>query len=235
MDSSLAANGVWAALALLMLGPVRAADLWVDAAAAGGGDGSAARPWRTMQAAARVAAPGDTVRVRPGIYRERVMPARGGEPGRPIRYVSEVRHGAVVKGSDLWAPAWRDEGGALYSAELDEALFTDTNYVDGGNPYRIAYEWDKERNQLPPWPHRAVQWTLGQVFLDGRPVREASARAELGTALPAWWYDAAANRIMLALDGGGAGRRAHRVDDAARGVSAGGEGSRAHRAARVRL
>lgn len=202
MDSSLAANGVWAALALLMLGPVRAADLWVDAAAAGGGDGSAARPWRTMQAAARVAAPGDTVRVRPGIYRERVMPARGGEPGRPIRYVSEVRHGAVVKGSDLWAPAWRDEGGALYSAELDEALFTDTNYVDGGNPYRIAYEWDKERNQLPPWPHRAVQWTLGQVFLDGRPVREASARAELGTALPAWWYDAAANRIMLALDGG---------------------------------
>ena len=181
--------------------PLRAADLWVDAQAAIGGDGRAARPFRTIQAAALQAAPGDTVRVRPGVYRERVMPPRGGEAGRPIRYVSEVRHGAVVKGSDLWTPAWRDEGGDLYSAELDAALFSDADYVDGGNPYRIPYEWDKERNKLPPAPYPSVQWTLGQVFLDGVPVRETSSRAELARDRPAWWFDAAANRLVLALNG----------------------------------
>jgi hypothetical protein len=176
---------------------LRATDYWVDGGAGAGGDGSVARPFRTIQAAALQAAPGDTVRVRPGIYRERVVPPRGGEPGRPIRYVSEVRHGAAVKGSDVWAPAWRDEGGGVYSGELDETLFTDTAYVDGGNPYRIPYEWDKERNKLPPSPFASVQWTLGQVFLDGISLRETSTRTELGQNAQAWWYDAAANRIVL--------------------------------------
>jgi hypothetical protein len=200
-------NHHWPAAALirsaLLMGLVEllplvsaAADWWVDAGTAAGGDGSAARPLRTIQAAAALAQPGDTVRVRPGIYRERVMPPRGGEPGRPIRYVSEVRHGAVVKGSDEWKPAWRDEGGGVYSGSLDDVRFDDTAYVDGGNPYRIAFYWDQAR-QLPPYPFTSVTWTLGQVFLDGTPVREASARQVLNRGGPAWWYDAAGNRIFL--------------------------------------
>jgi hypothetical protein len=84
---------------------------------------------------------------------------------------------------------------------LDESLFTDTGYVDGGNPYRIPYEWDRERNKLPPWPHQSVHWTLGQVFLEGVPLREASSRAELARVRPAWWFDAAANRIVIAIGG----------------------------------
>ena len=181
--------------------PVNAADLWVDARTLAGGDGRSARPFQTIQAAALQAGPGDTVHVRAGIYRERVVPPRGGEPGRPIRYVSEERHGAVVKGSDVWTPAWRDEGDGLYSGGLDDVRFTDTDYVDGGNPYRIAYEWDKIRNRLPPSPHTSVVWTLGQVFLDGVPVREASSRAELVQSSPAWWYDAAENRLLLSCAG----------------------------------
>ena len=66
-------------LALLPLNSF-AADWWVDAGTAAGGDGSTAQPFRGIQAAAALAQPGDTVRVRPGIYRERVMPPRGGEP-----------------------------------------------------------------------------------------------------------------------------------------------------------
>jgi hypothetical protein len=182
-------------LALLPLNSF-AADWWVDAGTAAGGDGSTARPLRTIQAAAAFAQPGDTVRVRPGIYRERVIPPRGGEPGRPIRYVSEVRHGAVVKGSDEWKPAWRDEGGGVYSGSLDDVRCDDTAYVDGGNPYRIAFYWDQAR-KLPPYPFTSVTWTLGQVFIDGRPVREASARVELNRGGPAWWYDTAGNRIFL--------------------------------------
>ncbi len=183
--------------ALLLALSTSAADLWVDAGAAAGGDGSAARPFRTIQAAAQAAQPGDTVRVRPGIYRERVMPPRGGEAGRPIRYVSEVRHGAVVKGSDVWTPAWRQEEAGLYSGAVDDALFTDRDYVDGGNPYRIPYEWDKVRNKLPPHPFKSVEWTLGQVFLDGAPLRETSSRDELARSDTGWWYDPAAQRIVV--------------------------------------
>ncbi len=177
-----------------------AAELWVDAGAQAIGDGSADRPFPTIQQAALKAVPGDTVHVRPGVYRERVMPVRGGEPGKPIRYISEQRHGAVVKGSDPWTQPWKEEGGGLFSGGLDETLFTDKDYVDGGNPFVIPYEWDKVRNKLPPYPFKSVQWTLGQLFMDGAPVRECSSRAELLEKSPSWWYDAASKRILLHLD-----------------------------------
>lgn len=179
-----------------------ARDLWVDASAAAAGDGGAARPFRAIQQAALVAQAGDTVHVRPGVYRERVMPERGGEPGRPIIYISETPHAAIVKGSDVFAPAWRDDGRGLYSGELDERQLTDRDYVDGGNPYRIAYEWDKDRHTLPPHPFKSVQWTLGQVFVDSAPLRETSSREELTRTRDAWWFDAAVGRIMLNLGGG---------------------------------
>ena len=181
--------------------PTFAADLWVDAHAVTQGDGSRTQPFKTIQAAATTAMPGDTVRVLPGVYRERVMPTRGGLPGQPIVYRSEVLHGATVKGSDVWSPAWRSEGEGLFSARLDEALFTDNGYVDGGNPYRIAYDWDKPRNNLPPFPYKEVQWTLGQMFVDGAPLPEKSSRAQLQETPPSWWFDARANRILLNLGG----------------------------------
>jgi len=42
-------------------------------------DGSPAKPYRTISAAAQVAQPGDTVTVHEGTYREQVTPPRGGE------------------------------------------------------------------------------------------------------------------------------------------------------------
>ena len=44
--------------------------------------GSAAKPFRTISAAARVAQPGDVITVHEGVYRERVAPARGGTSDR---------------------------------------------------------------------------------------------------------------------------------------------------------
>ena len=70
------------------------------------GNGTAERPFGSINAAAQVAQPGDTVRVATGIYRERVSPARGGEPGRPITYEATQRGTAIVRGSDVFAPQW---------------------------------------------------------------------------------------------------------------------------------
>jgi hypothetical protein len=64
--------------------------LIVQAGAAAGGNGSAARPYATIQAAANAARPGTAVLVRAGTYREAVkLPSRrGGTDAAPIWYVS---------------------------------------------------------------------------------------------------------------------------------------------------
>ena len=51
--------------------------------------GSKEQPYRTINRAAAMAMPGDTVFVMEGVYRERVAPPRGGEPGLPIVYMGE--------------------------------------------------------------------------------------------------------------------------------------------------
>ena len=71
---------------------------------AGGSDlsaGSSAAPFRSIQRAADVVAPGDTVLVRTGVYTggERIVSlTRGGSPGRWITFRSEKKWGAVLDG-----------------------------------------------------------------------------------------------------------------------------------------
>ena len=58
------------AAALALAGTTGAAEYFVAADGCDQADGSAARPWRTIQRAADVAQAGDTVTIRGGIYRE---------------------------------------------------------------------------------------------------------------------------------------------------------------------
>ncbi|NLT93082.1 MAG: hypothetical protein GXY02_08160 [Actinobacteria bacterium] len=66
------------------------------------GDGSASRPWRTIQKAAESVTAGAVVAVGPGVYDERVViPSRaGGDAGAPTRFVADgkvvVAQGFVV-------------------------------------------------------------------------------------------------------------------------------------------
>lgn len=90
---------------------------WVDATL--GDDqaaGSEAEPFRTIGAGASAAQPGDTVRVRPGVYRETVVPPRGGTDGAPIWFLADGS-GVVVDGSEasLENASWVDEGGGVFS------------------------------------------------------------------------------------------------------------------------
>ena len=64
-------------------------------------DGSADHPLRTINAAAQLAQPGDTVTVGAGIYHEWVSPARGGSATAPILYRSVPEHAAIVRGTDV--------------------------------------------------------------------------------------------------------------------------------------
>ena len=59
---------------------------YVSTSGSDGAPGSLGSPFRTIQQAANVAQPGDTVLVRAGTYRETVTPARSGTSGKPITY-----------------------------------------------------------------------------------------------------------------------------------------------------
>ena len=55
-------------------------DIYVDVRAGRDGNGSKEMPFRRINEAAKVAKPGDTVLVAPGVYREYVDPIFAGEP-----------------------------------------------------------------------------------------------------------------------------------------------------------
>jgi lysophospholipase L1-like esterase len=179
--------------------------------------GTAAAPFRTVQRGAEAAQPGDTVLVAPGIYRERVAPPRGGAEGKPILFRSKELHRAVIKGSDLWKPAWKQEGGRVWSGEVDPKLFTDASQVDGPNPFEIGFastpygregkpEYErhlkKERAGNPKADPDLV-YSLGQVFVDGQILRQAPFRKEMEQEPGRWWYDRTGRRLFVhfAADG----------------------------------
>jgi pectin methylesterase-like acyl-CoA thioesterase len=105
----LACVGVWAGTA----GQVRAATYVVDQAAPGAADtnaGTEEKPFKTIQHAADVAKPGDTVWVMAGNYDERVRVKASGAEGQPITFRAMPRRSATVSGFDLQASYLRIEG-----------------------------------------------------------------------------------------------------------------------------
>jgi hypothetical protein len=96
-----------------MSGQVLAATYVVDQAAPGAADtnpGTEDKPFKTVQHAADVAKPGDTLYVMAGRYDERVKVKAGGTEGEPIAFVARPRRSATVGSFDLEAGYIRVEG-----------------------------------------------------------------------------------------------------------------------------
>lgn len=172
--------------------------------------GTREQPLRSISAAAELARPGDIVYVLEGVYRERVAPPRGGEPGKPITYRGEPGKRVFIKGSEVWTPDWSDDGDGVYSAHPDAALFTDlsTEYLDSHNPLKVelaSTPWHREglreaeRKQAGDdrigRADEQVVFTLGQVFVNSAQFREVPLREELESGT--WWYDDSADRVYI--------------------------------------
>jgi hypothetical protein len=128
-------------------------------------DGSAERPFRTINQAAAVAQAGDTVLVHAGEYREWVKPRRGGlSDTRRITYRAADGERVVIKGSER-ITGWESEGGGVWKVVLPNSLFGEFN------PYaeEIAGDWIVYREQEP---HKH----LGDVYLRGLSFYEVSSR-----------------------------------------------------------
>ena len=91
--------------------------------------GTPTAPLRTIQHAADLAQPGDTITVHEGIYRERIRPPRGGtSDSKRIVYQAAPGEKVVIKGSEAvtnWVNVQKD----LWKATLRNSFF------GGFNPY----------------------------------------------------------------------------------------------------
>ncbi|WP_344095711.1 right-handed parallel beta-helix repeat-containing protein [Microbacterium deminutum] len=120
-------------------------------------DGTADRPYRTIDHAAQRAMPGDTVRVHDGTYREWVRPARGGR-GEQRRITFEAAPGehVAIKGSEV-VTGWELVSGTVWRAAVPNSLFGDFNPFAA----EIDGDWIVYADLHTPKKH------LGDVYLNG--------------------------------------------------------------------
>jgi hypothetical protein len=128
-------------------------------------DGAAAEaPHRTIQSALDAAQPGDTIQVRPGVYRERVKFKTGGTAEAPITLSGEP--GAIIDGSTDVKLEWQampDVAPGVYRAPVEFTPFTVT--AEG----KIVTMLD-ERRVDPAKQHDerdSLRWP--KLFKDGGP------------------------------------------------------------------
>lgn len=173
-------------LGLIAIAPLQARD-WVVAqahpAADDAGPGTADRPFRRIAPAAAAAEPGDVVLVHAGVYRERVSPARGGEPERPIVYTAAPGETVVVTGSEIVAVAGRTSEG------WDVLPLSGLPFEARWHPFRTPIL-------------RLAGLNCGLVFADGRRLTQARAATELVDRPGLWWYDAASDAVWVSRAAG---------------------------------
>ena len=109
---------------------------YVNASAYRDGDGSALRPFRHVNDAAKIAAPGDEVVVAPGVYREYVAPVRAGLEDARIVYRSEKPRAARITGAEE-LKTWTPYQGDTWTARVKNSLF------GAWNPYKelVCGDW----------------------------------------------------------------------------------------------
>lgn len=154
------------------------------------GPGSQARPYLSINRAASVAQPGDTVTVHAGSYREWVKPPRGGT-GETERITYRAASGeiVVIKGSER-ITSWKRQGGGVWRAKLPSAFFGDYN------PYalKLSGGW----LNYGQWHHR------GDVYLNGEALYEKETAPEVAEQEGSWFCRVDDDVTIILANFGGA-------------------------------
>ena len=161
--------------------------------------GTPERPLKTINRGARMAKPGDAVVIHAGIYRETIVPTRGGDGSRPITYRSFPGDEVIVRGSVVWDAAWAGEPGSnLYSAPIDLPV------VDDYNPFLLALNLAPDGvSPYVEFPVRPVAegkspvCTMGQLFVNGELLVQVPSKAEVAERPRTWCVSRDGERIWL--------------------------------------
>ncbi len=168
--------------------------------------GTEGSPFQTIQCAANISKPGDTIFVQPGIYRERVSPPVGGSTALPITYQSVVPRGAIIRGSIPWKPvnSYPLKNSVVYSSPLLSKDFTDTSAMDGPNPFRIPIcvtpygkNGAPEAANKDPNSDPNMVYTLGQVFVNDIMYIQTPYKSEMEKVPNQWFYDMQNNQLYV--------------------------------------
>jgi len=134
--------------------------------------GSHTNPYLTINKAASVAQPGDTVIVHAGTYREWIKPIRGGtDESKRITYRAAPGEKVLIKGSEH-IPSWKRQAGNVWKVELPNSFFGEYN------PYalKVSGGW----LNYGKWHHR------GDVYLNGEAFYEKETAQEVAEAKNTW-------------------------------------------------
>ena len=142
---------------------------YVNANAPREGDGSAQRPFRWINDAAKIARPGDKVLVAPGVYREYVNPLFGGTEDQRIEYRSEKPRQAVITGAELLT-GWQHVEGNVWVNRVNNGVF------GAYNPYTTFVCGD--------WYFAPTVRHTGSVYLNDRALYETVSLEECKAGQP---------------------------------------------------
>ena len=176
-------------------------------------EGSASKPFRTINAAAQKATPGTRVLIHGGTYRETVQPAMGGEsPEKMISYEAFNGEEAIIKASvevKSFNPSvgWRLTRGFGQST-VDTGrlkvweIVLDPEDFKGYNPFcavnilhdRLFIEYDK--TDMTTYLNRR-----GMVFVDGKPMKQMPLYYMLSENENAYWVEANGQKVHIRLSG----------------------------------
>lgn len=132
--------------------------------------GSEKKPFLTINKAAQIAKPGDTVVVHEGTYRECVSPKNGGINNfSRITYTAAEGEHPVIKGSEI-IENWENVEGTIWKKVLPNSMFGDWN------PYSVLRDGDW---YYGPKDHPVH---LGDVYINGVSMYEATSLDDLYNA-----------------------------------------------------
>jgi alpha-L-arabinofuranosidase len=137
--------------------------------------GTALAPLQTIQAAANLAQPGDTVTVHEGVYRERIDPPRGGvSEEKRIVYHAASGETVEIKGSEV-IKDWRRQDGNVWMVTIPNA------YFGAFNPYAnvLSGDWFFPQNRT----HHS-----GAVYLNDIAINEVACLDELFARAGRAWF-----------------------------------------------
>lgn len=120
-------------------------DAWSGRSAEPNEDGTDG-PWRTLAHACASVGPGDTCRLREGVYREVLKPAGSGTAAAPILFTAEAGETVVLSGADA-VKNWEPAGDGLFRAPLDWDL-EDENQVFAGKAMLTEARWPNLQGTL---------------------------------------------------------------------------------------
>jgi hypothetical protein len=182
------ATAALAVLALPAAIPAHAADaprvLYVAKSGSDGNAGTQSSPYLTINHAAQVAQPGDTVVVHAGLYRETVKPARGGTDEQHRITYTNAGDGAVsIKGSEE-INSWSRGSGNVWSVTLPNSYFGDWNPYAQGQPNGGG-------------GGTFGGYTAGDVYLDETAYNEKPSLSTVQSAANTWYSEAGSSSTTI--------------------------------------